>query len=262
MESDSQAFAEWRDFDNAQRIAWGLVPYNDLLEDSFSPLAQIANQPSVFDLPRKSLPSTFHYGGPLLHPEGRDPFEFPWEKLDGRPLIYASMGTLQNGLDWIFRTILEACSSLDVQLALSLGGSVLSVTELGEIPANAIVVPYAPQPQLLKHAALCITHAGLNTALESLINGVPMVAIPITNDQPGVAARIRHTQTGEIVPLDQLTMESLRATAIEVLSNSSYRQRAQALRTAIVAERPLIHACEVIESDVLFQISKWETVEA
>src|SRR6266853_6737775 len=52
---------------------------------------------------------------------------------------------------------------------------------------------------LLKRAALCITHAGLNTSLESLAQGVPMVAIPVTNDQPGVAARIAYTKTGEFV---------------------------------------------------------------
>jgi UDP:flavonoid glycosyltransferase YjiC (YdhE family) len=36
--------------------------------------------------------------------------------------------------------------------------------------------------KLLKRAALCITHAGLNTTLESLAHGVPMVAIPIAYD--------------------------------------------------------------------------------
>lgn len=35
---------------------------------------------------------------------------------------------------------------------------------------------------------------GLNTTLEALTYGVPMVAIPITNDQPGVAARIAHSE--------------------------------------------------------------------
>jgi zeaxanthin glucosyltransferase len=49
---------------------------------------------------------------------------------------------------------------------------------LGPIPANTIVVRSAPQIDLLKRAALCITHAGLNTTLESLAHGVPMVAIP------------------------------------------------------------------------------------
>src|SRR6202040_1943133 len=115
---------------------------------------------------------------------------------------------------------------------------------------------------VLAHAAPCIPHAGLNTAPECLTNGVPMVAIPVTNDQPGVAARILYTQTGEVIPLDQLTAESLRAAVIRVLSNSSYRKHAQALQTAIVTEHPLIHACEVIESNVLSQVTQPEAVNA
>lgn len=257
-----QALTAWLEFDNSQRIAWNLEPYNDLLEDSFSPRAQIANQPSVFDLPRKLLPASFHYAGPLLHPEGRESIAFPWEKLDGRPLIYASMGTLQNGLGWTFRAILEACAALDVQLVLSLGGSALGSAELGDVPSNAIVVSYAPQPEILARAVLCITHAGLNTALEALTHGVPMVAIPVTNDQPGVAARILHTQTGEVVSLDQLTGQSLRSAVAKVLTDPSYRERAKSLQQAIAAERPLVRACEVLEDKVLSQIAQSETVEA
>jgi len=44
--------------------------------------------------------------------------------------------------------------------------------------------------ELLKQTSVCITHAGLNTVLEALTQDVPQVAIPVTNDQPGVAARI------------------------------------------------------------------------
>jgi zeaxanthin glucosyltransferase len=50
--------------------------------------------------------------------------------------------------------------------------------DIGPIPASAIVVSKAPQIELLKRAELCITHAGINTTLESLALGVPMVAIP------------------------------------------------------------------------------------
>jgi UDP:flavonoid glycosyltransferase YjiC (YdhE family) len=50
---------------------------------------------------------------------------------------------------------------------------------------------------------------GLNTALECLTQGVPMVAIPITNDQPGVAARIAEKKTGLVVALNDLTASRL-----------------------------------------------------
>ena len=82
----------------------------------------------------------------------------------------------------------------------------LEQDQFASLPRDPITVPFAPQLELLKRAAVCITHAGLNTALESLTNGVPMVAIPITNDQPGVAARVRWTRSGEVVPLKKLNV--------------------------------------------------------
>jgi UDP:flavonoid glycosyltransferase YjiC (YdhE family) len=76
---------------------------------------------------------------------------------------------------------------------------------------------------LLKRATLCITHAGLNTTLESLAHGVPMVAIPIGYDQPGVVARIAHHGTGEFLEVDELTTDRLRGLIEKVLHDPSYR---------------------------------------
>jgi zeaxanthin glucosyltransferase len=82
---------------------------------------------------------------------------------------------------------------------------------------------------LLKHASVCITHAGLNTVLESLAQGVPQVAIPVTVDQPGVAAK----KTGLFVPLKELTVPRLTLLIDEVLRNSEHRENANRLRQAI-----------------------------
>ena len=51
-------------------------------------------------------------------------------------------------------------------MVLSIGHNV-NVHRLEPIPDNVVVVRSAPQIELLKRAALCITHAGLNTTLES-----------------------------------------------------------------------------------------------
>src|SRR5262249_344705 len=95
----------------------------------------------------------------------------------------------------------------------------------GIFPSNVVVVRRAPQIELLKRAALCITHAGLNTALESLAEGVPMVAIPIGYDQPGVAARIAHHGVGEFVDIEDLTVERARGLIEQVLNNPGYREK-------------------------------------
>jgi UDP:flavonoid glycosyltransferase YjiC (YdhE family) len=109
---------------------------------------------------------------------------------------------------------------------------------------------------LLKRAALCITHAGLNTALESLAHGVPMVAIPIGYDQPGVAARIAHHGTGEFIEVDELTTDRLKGLIEKVLQDPSYRERAVYFQKVISKTRGLDVAADIIEqafSDLLHQ---------
>jgi MGT family glycosyltransferase len=157
------------------------------------------------------------------------------------------MGTLQNRQKHIFGIIAEACAGLDVQLVLSLGGGG-KPEDMEELAGEPIVVEFAPQLELLKRAALCITHAGLNTALECLSNGVPMVAIPITNDQPGVAARIEWTGTGEMVSVSKLSIAKLRTEVQRVLGDQRYRDNAKKLQQAIRSRDAISMAAELIES--------------
>ena len=106
---------------NEQRRRWGLPIYTEFFNERFTGGPQICQEPSGFEFPRKKLPANFYFCGPLHRRESRNEMPFPWERLDGRPIIYGSMGTIQNGLDWVFRTIAEGCAGLDAQLVLSLG---------------------------------------------------------------------------------------------------------------------------------------------
>jgi MGT family glycosyltransferase len=212
-----------------------------------SKLAVITQTPKEFDFPGIPWPAHFHYAGPFHDDKGREPVPFPWKQLTGKPVIYGSLGTLVNGLGDVYKHILKAVEPVeDVQLILSIGNNI-SPESLGRIPANAIVVRSAPQIELLKRAALCITHAGLNTVLESLAQGVPMVAIPIAYDQPGTAARIAYHGVGELVELDELTTERLRGLIEKVLQDPSYRERAGYFRKVISKTRGLDVAVNIIE---------------
>jgi zeaxanthin glucosyltransferase len=213
-----------------------------------SGLAQIAQQPAFFDYPREHLPENFHYTGPWHAIEFGEKLDFPWEKLDGRPLIYASMGTLQNRQGPIFEAIAAACAGLDMQLVLSLGTPDPRL-EL-KLAGAAIVVPFAPQLELLRRAVLTITHAGLNTALGSLAQGVPIVAIPITNDQPGVASRLEWLGVARVVPPARLTAQRLRASVRAVFSEAHYRARAQQWKAEIGNIEGLRLAADIVERAV------------
>lgn len=196
-----------------------------------SRLAHICQQPAAFDFPRQ-LPAHVACVGPLHDVGARPPCPFPFDQLDGRPLVFASMGTLQNRQAEIFGSIAAACADLPVQLVISLGGG-SEPESLGALAGNPLVVKYAPQLELLERAALCITHAGLNTALECLSYGVPMVALPITNDQPGVGARIAWHGVGECLPLQRLNVDELRQMIRRVLEAEAYTQNSRKMRDGI-----------------------------
>jgi zeaxanthin glucosyltransferase len=175
-------------------------------------------------------------------------FDFPWRQLTGEPIVYASMGTRQNGLIDIFRSITQAAVGFkELQFVLAVGGQ-LDPKQIGDIPPNVVVVRHAPQIEILKRSSLCITHAGLNTALESLSSGVPMLALPITNDQPGVAARIANKNVGVVISPDQAAPENF-ATAIKrVLGDSTFRDNAQRMQEAIRSADGLSIAADILET--------------
>jgi len=217
---------------------------------TLSPLASITQTPRAFDFENSHWPSQFHHTGPFHDGNGRAKVEFPWERLTGEPLIYASMGTILNGRLDVFRTIVAALAKhKDLQLVLSVGDQV-DPEEIGPVPSNAIIVKQAPQLELLKQTSVCITHAGLNTVLESLAQGVPQVAIPVTFEQPGVAARIAQKQTGVVTSLDKLTADYLSTLLDEVLTDSIYRDNAGKLQRAIAEANGLSVAADLIEESL------------
>ena len=214
---------------------------------TLSPLAWVTQCPREFDFGCAPDFPQFQYAGPFHDGRGRMDFGFPWQQLTGEPIVYASMGTLQNGLIDIFRSITQAVIGLkEVQFVLAVGGQ-LDSKQLGAVPANVMVVSYAPQIDILRRSSLCITHAGLNTALESLSSGVPMLALPITNDQPGVAARIANKKVGIVISPDQASPENFVAAIKRVLGDSTFRDNVRRVQEAIRSTDGLSIAADILE---------------
>ena len=86
--------------------------------------------------------------------------------------------------------------------------------------------------------------------LQSLAQGVPQLAIPITYDQPGVAARVAHKRTGVVTSLDKLNADHLAFLLNEVLTDPTYRENALKMQRAIAEANGLSVAAEFIEESV------------
>jgi zeaxanthin glucosyltransferase len=231
---------------NDYRVRHGLAPRLGKSVPAY--LAEIAQQPAFFDFPRSMEEPRLHFTGPWHGPATTAAVPFPWDRLDGRPLIYASLGTLQNRLADTFAAIAAAVEPLAAQLVISLGSADQDAAALAaRCPGAPVVVPVAPQLALLEKAAVVITHAGLNTALESLARGLPMVAIPITNDQPGVARRLEWLGVAEVVLPSRLTVSRLRTSISRVMGEPGYRERARLRAAEIGALDGVRRAADIVE---------------
>jgi MGT family glycosyltransferase len=229
-----------------QRRLWGLWLKSDLNE-FFSDRAMITQLPAILEFERAHNPRIF-YTGPFTDDAGRRPVRFPWELVGKKPIVYACMGTVRNHAVHIFRAIATACADINAQLIMSLGGASTLPSDIGFVPENCIVAHYVPQLEILLRAALSITHAGTNTVLESLSRAVPMIALPVTDDQPGMAARIRWKRLGTVVPFRRVSVPRLRDSIRAVLADPLVHANVRQIQPSIQAQTSVGRAVDIIES--------------
>jgi MGT family glycosyltransferase len=238
---------------NAWRAIHGLRPLRQV-NDLYSRVAMIAQLPEALEFPVRRRPPQLTYVGPLVDAAARRRTAFAWDRLDGRPLIYATLGTLMDQRRDLYRVIADACGCSDWQAILSLGGTRLMPADLGPLPANVLCVHYAPQLELLPYASLTLTHGGLNTVVEALAAGVPVLAMPINNDQPGIAARLRAAGAGQVLPARRATACRLRNTIETMLGDPGCRAAAARFREPLLRSPGLDVAADIVESTLVRQV--------
>jgi zeaxanthin glucosyltransferase len=219
----------------------GIDPPCRSMEDCISPTAQIAQLVRGYDFPRPE-PVPFVGVGPLRRPEeerGNEPLPFAFES--NRPLVFATLGTLQGGRLELFRAIARACREAGSDLLVAHGGK-LSDGDARSIGAT-FVTDFVPYRAVLKQAALCVTHGGSNTVLDALACGVPLLVRPVAFDQKGNAARVVHHRLGE-----RLDLRSLPRQIRRVLDNPGYAERAKLLAREIAQAGGRIRAADIVEA--------------
>jgi len=227
--------------------AFGLAPRSTLSE-CLSPLLQVSQTVPGFDFPRRQLPANFHAVGPLRRPlENEAELNLPIDPT--RPFVFASLGTLQGHRYSLLRNFARACKPVGVQLLIAHCGG-LNAAQAARLQDEGAywVTDFAPQRAALARAAAVITHAGLNTVLDALEAGVPMLALPIAFDQPGVAVRIEHAGVGlRLQP--QLASPARIGHALQrLLNEGEFRQRAAQLGAEVREAGGAVRAAELIEA--------------
>jgi len=99
--------------------------------------------------------------------------------------------------------------------------------KLEGLPKNMTLRTSVQQVEVLeKHTHVFVTHAGFNSLQESLIAGVPMVALPQAVDQPENARKIEAAGWGHafLRPMSTVTPTSLANAVAEVVAQDSFRK--------------------------------------
>ncbi|MBR6738713.1 MAG: glucosyltransferase [Oscillospiraceae bacterium] len=138
-------------------------------------------------------------------------------------LIYISMGTVNNNKMPFYKMCVSAFATTEYQVILSVGNMV-PIEAFGTLPENISVFGQVDQIAVLQEADVFVSHCGMNSVSESLYFGVPLVMLPQTTEQSGVAARVE--QLGAGLKVDAADASSLLAAVGNLLADDSYRRNA------------------------------------
>ena len=187
----------------------------------------------------ETFPEHFAFVGPSIRPARSQVAK------TGEKLVYISMGTVNNDMLPLYRACVQAVKGTLWQVILSVGDQV-DREELGTLPDNVAVFSSVDQIAVLQKADVFLTHCGMNSASEGLYFGVPLVMLPQTSEQGGVAARTE--QLGAGLRLKKTTPAAIRAALETAMNDPSYRENAGRIGASFRASGGAKAAADCIES--------------
>lgn len=162
----------------------------------------------------------YSFVGPSIRPATSE-IEKTKEKL-----IYVSMGTVNNDMLPLYKQFIAAFSKLNYQVIMSVGNQV-AIEEFGKIPENISVYESVDQIAVLEKADVFFSHCGMNSVNESLYFGVPLIMLPQTTEQSGVAERV--LQLGAGIKLKEVNVNAIADSVNTVLNDENYSKNAQVI---------------------------------
>ncbi len=167
-----------------------------------------------------------------------------------KPLVYCSIGTSPSFYPHAgrFYSAVVKASELrrDWQFVLHIG-DFAAADRLGPAGPNLLMRRRVPQLALLRRAAVMVNHGGLNSILECVQFGTPMVIVPEMRDQPGNAARATHLGIGLTVKMSRITAERLVHLASRAMADPEIGEGLARLKQATAAESGLESALRFIQ---------------
>jgi MGT family glycosyltransferase len=170
--------------------------------------------PREFQIAGDTFDSRFVFLGPAL---GSRASAGDWRPpRDESSVLFVSLGTVLNNQPGFFAQCIEAFRDSRWHVVMAVG----ETAKLSSVPGNFEVAPYFPQPLVLAGATLFVSHTGINSTMESLYNGVPLVSVPQMPEQALNGGRVEELGLGRKLDPTAITPQLLRQTVDEVTNSS------------------------------------------
>lgn len=187
--------------------------------------------PRVFQPKGDTFDERFLFVGPSIGKRSY-PKNLTLEKNNERPVMLISLGTIFNSSPEFYKKCIEAFRDSKWQVIMSIGTTIDPQT-LGEIPNNFIVRQKVPQLKILSYSELFITHGGMNSTMEALNYGVPMVVIPQMPEQAITARRVTEKGLGQHFLPDEATIQRLQKSVQQVSEDKELKKRLNDMKQQI-----------------------------
>jgi MGT family glycosyltransferase len=158
--------------------------------------------------------------------------EARWAPPEGDgPLLYLSLGSLGAADVELMQRLIDALAPLGHRVVVSLGPRHDELVLRDGMTGAELL----PQPALLPHVDLVLTHAGNNTVTECFHFGRPMLCLPIFWDQHDNATRVAEAGFGERLATYAWREEELHSAVERLLADGTGRERLAAVSSRLQA---------------------------
>ncbi|MCY9010833.1 UDP-glucosyltransferase [Bacillus inaquosorum] len=205
----------------------------------------IVFMPKSFQIQHETFDDRFCFVGPSLGK--RTEQESLLIEKDDRPLMLISLGTAFNAWPEFYKMCIEAFRNSSWQVIMSVGKTI-DPESLNDIPANFIIRQSVPQLEVLAKADMFISHGGMNSTMEAMNAGVPLVVIPQMYEQELTAKRVDDLGLGVYLPKEEVTVSRLQEAVQAVAGDQEVLSRVKNMQKDVKEAGGAERAAAAIEA--------------
>jgi MGT family glycosyltransferase len=158
-------------------------------------------------------------------------------------LVYVSLGSLGSADVDLMNRLVAALAETSHRYVVSKGPQ----HDLIDLADNMTGAEFLPQPAILPHVDLVITHGGNNTVTESIHFGKPMVVLPLFWDQYDNAQRVAECGFGLRLPTYEFEAAELHDAINRLVLDEGMRARLKEMSRRLRSRPGTSRAADLIE---------------